>query len=289
MQKNQADKPIWKTDPLYPPLLRQIKKAPARLFWKGQQLDPTDKYFAIVGTRHPTPYGEQIAEEFAREIAYAGFTIVSGLAYGIDAIAHKTALNSGGRTVAVLGAGLSHIGPPSNIPLAKQIQQSGTIITEYEANEPPYKSNFPERNRIIAGMSFATLVIEAPEKSGALITARHALEAGREVFAIPGNVTQGASQGCNRLLRDSGAHITTCVEDIFNQLEIKQGYEAARIKHPLSEDEETIYALLKKSPLSIDALTEQSKLPTPRVSVVLSLLELKGLITLSGPYALVTR
>lgn len=289
---------IWKTSPLYPPLLREIKEAPKRLFYAGQPPDPHDKYFAVVGTRHTTPYGRQIAEELTSALAADGFIIVSGLAYGIDAIAHETALKTESKTIAVLGAGLDRITPPCNLQLAKRITKTGTILTEYERGFGPFKNTFPERNRIIAGMCIGTLVVEAPEKSGALITARKALEFNREVFVVPGNITQETSRGCNQFIRDGKAYPVTCVQDIFDQLAIKKGYESTRKysrdlndchKHALTDEEEKIYELLKKSPLSADAIAVETDLPISRVSVAFSLLELKGLITISGPYALVTR
>lgn len=289
---------IWKTSSFYPPLLREIKEAPKRLFYAGREPNPHDKYFAVVGTRHTTPYGRQIAEELTSALTADGFVIVSGLAYGIDAIAHETALKNEGRTIAVLGAGLDCITPPCNLQLAKRIAKTGTILTEYERGFGPFKGTFPERNRIIAGMCIGTLVVEAPEKSGALITARKALEFNREVFAVPGNITQETSRGCNQLIRDGKAYPVTCAQDIFDQLAIKKGYESAREysrdlnnhhKHALTDEEEKIYKLLKKSPLSVDAIAAETGLPVPRVNVALSLLELKGLITISGPYALVTR
>lgn len=279
---------IYRTDPLFPPLLKEIADPPQRLFIAGQPLNPRDRYFAIVGTRHPTPYGIQMAEIFAGVLARAGFVIVSGLAYGIDGTAHQAALDVGGRTIAVLGSGLNHITPYSNRPLAKEIQKTGTIITEYAPDEPPHKGTFPKRNRIIAGMSVGTLVIEAPQKSGALITARLALEYDHDVFAIPGNITQETSSGTNRLIRDNNAFAVTCPEDIFEYLGMAPE-KSAFVKNCLSTDENTVYDLLKKSSLSVDQLVSETRLPTPRIIEILSRLELKKLITVIGAHAFVTR
>ena len=205
---------ITKHDPLYPSLLHETHDPPPHLYCMGLPLKPQDRYLAIVGTRRPSVYGKQMAEEFSFALAKAGFTIVSGLAYGIDAIAHAAALQAGGTTIAVLGSGLNYITPTSNAALARSIQKSGTIITEFEAEMAPNKGTFPQRNRIIAGMCPATLVIEAPERSGALITARIALEQNRDVFAVPGSLRNPLSQGCLSLIQQ-GAKCVTSIQDIL--------------------------------------------------------------------------
>lgn len=276
----------------YPPLLHETADPPKKLRILGQPLNPKDRYFAIVGTRRPSSYGKQMAEEFSFALASRGFVIVSGLAFGIDAIAHRAALDAGGKTIAVLGSGLNHIGPPCNIPLAREIQKTGAIITEYDDDVAPAKHTFPERNRIIAGMSLATLVIEAPVHSGALITGRLALEYNRDVFALPGNITQETSRGANQLIRDCKAFPVTCLEDIFEYLGIGGAIETSNngnAAHVLSSDEKTIYELLKNSPLHVDDISANTKLPTSRVNAILSLLELKGLVIVNGAYAFTTR
>jgi DNA processing protein len=282
---------IWKNSPTYPPLLENIHDPPPRLFCIGQDINPKDKFFAIVGTRHPSRYGEEMTKVFSSALA-KHFVIVSGLAYGIDAIAHKAALDAGGRTVAILGSGVNRIVPRCNAKLAKEILKTGSIISEYEPDRFPFQGSFPRRNRIIAGMSFATLVIEAPEKSGALITARLAVEYGRDIFAVPGNITQETSKGVNQFIRDSRANIVTCVDDIFEYYKlggepIKSVDESLLIA--LNQDERIIYELLKKSSLAIDQLVLEAKLSAQRVSEILSVLELKGLITMMGCYAFITR
>lgn len=269
---------IWLTDKLFPPLLKEIFNPPKKLFCLGQPLDPSDKYFAIVGTRRPSPYGREMAERFSDAISRAGFVIVSGLAYGIDAIAHEAAINAGQKTIAVLGSGLNHITPICNHSLAEQIKKNGTIITEFPHDIAPNKSTFPQRNRIIAGMSLSTLVIEAPERSGALITARFALEYNRDVFAVPGNITQETSKGTNSLIRDCKAFPATCVEDIFTF-----NNPAIQAALPLlDKNEEKIYEALKISPLSIDQLAIETSLPVFRVTTLISMMEIKTLVKIDG-------
>jgi DNA processing protein len=302
---------ILKNDPLYPPLLREIHGAPDRLFCLGQKLSDKDCYFAIVGTRHASQYGKQMTEDFSAYLAARGFVIVSGLAYGIEAIAHWAALKAGGKTIAVLAAGLENITPPCNRLLAEKIQESGCLITEYEHSFKPYKGTFPQRNRIIAGMSMATLVIEAPERSGALITARLALEYNREVFALPGNITQDTCKGTNCLIRDCKAFPVTCVQDIIEQLEIKfaeKEGEAKSGKMPggknlnrltqsnifdvaagLNVKERRIFEALKNSPQTTGTLMSETKLPAPEILSAISMLELKGLVKTNGSYVFVTR
>lgn len=278
---------IWKTDPAYPPLLNEIADPPKRLFHRGEPLNPKASYFAIVGTRRASLYGKQMAERFSGVLAAKGFTIVSGLAFGIDTIAHEAALEAGGKTIAVLGSGLEYIFPPCNRGLAKKIEQHGCLISEFEPEAVAYKSNFPQRNRIIAGMSFATLVIEGPERSGALITARFALEYNRDIFALPGNITQSTSLGTNRLIRDALAYPVTTIEDIFDYLEIPRIEEKSAAAG--NTDEEMILGLLKKSTLSVDHLVVETKWPPSKIISTLSMLELKGLVKMNGSYAFVTR
>lgn len=219
---------------------------------------------------------------------------MSGLAYGIDAIAHQAALDSGGKTIAVLGSGLNNITPTCNIPLAEKIKKTGALITEYEPDFEPHKGSFPQRNRIIAGMSVATLVIEAPEKSGALITARLALEYNRDVFAIPGNIDQEPSRGVNKLIQNCCAYPVTCAQDIFDFLgsfdseqDLLPTQKQFRIS--LKPDEEKIYNLLKKSSLSIDELVIETKFSASQISTVLSILELKSLVSVIGSQAFIAR
>lgn len=274
----------------FPPLLKEIADPPALLYAEGLPLDPKAIYFAIVGTRRPSPYGCRMAEEFGFALAQQGFTIVSGLAYGIDGIAHEAALQAKGKTIAVLGSGLNNITPTCNRKLAERISQTGTIVTEYSPDIPPQKFTFPARNRIIAGMSIATLVIEAPEKSGALITAEFALEYNRDVFAIPGNITQETSRGGNRLIQKGLAFPVMGMEDIITYLELQNVTQTDKIPRPLlSPNEELILSLLKRTPLSIDHIMAESKLSAAEINTTLSLLELKKRIKITGVQAEITR
>lgn len=280
---------LWKYDEAYPALLHQIADPPAKLFCQGEKFPADEKYFAIVGTRHPSRYGLEVAAEFATALA-KHFVIVSGLAYGIDAAAHRTTLEAGGKTIAVLGSGLNYIVPHCNRNLAKEIEKNGCIVTEYPPETVPQKGYFPARNRIIAGMSIATLIVEGPQRSGSLITARLALEYNREVFAVPGNISHETSAGSNQLIRDSKAMLVTCPEDILTALGIEASATQNK-KQPLdlSEKEQKLYALLKASARSINELIHETKLDAHIVGTTLSLLEVKGLITIRGNYVAITR
>ncbi|MCL4145207.1 UNVERIFIED_CONTAM: hypothetical protein GTU68_043246, partial [Idotea baltica] len=201
----------------YPARLNDLPDAPPMLFVRGDITTDDQLAVAIVGTRHATHYGLKQAERFGYALAKAGVTVVSGLARGIDAAAHNGALNAGGRTLAVLGSGLGQIYPSEHEGLAKAVAADGAVISEYAPDAKPRGGMFPQRNRLIAGLSLATLVVEAPDRSGALITARMAGEQGREVLALPGNVTSRASRGCNQLIRD-GATLVQTVDDILESL-----------------------------------------------------------------------
>lgn len=280
-----------KTDKTFPPLLNKTPDPPIKLYGLGQPLNPQDKYFAIVGTRRPSSYGKQMAEEFSYLLARKGFTIVSGLAFGIDSIAHAAALEAGTKTIAVLGGGFNSSTWASlgtRRELAKKICEGGTILTEFEKDVHPNKNTFPQRNRIIAGMSLATLVIEAPERSGALITARFALEYNRAVFALPGNITQETSRGSNQLIRDCKAFPVTTIEDIFQHMSVTF-VPAASESHGLNAEEEKIYGLIKDAPRPVDELVTETKFPVSKIIAILSMLEIKGLIAMNGSYPFTTR
>lgn len=214
-------KTLLHTDPEYPVLLRELPDAPKKLYIRGE-LDPGELCIAIVGTRHPNVRGLETAYRFAFELAQQGYVIVSGLAFGIDTAAHEGALaasKDGGKTVAVLGTGIENITPRSNCTLAEKIVQcGGAIISEYEPARPGAKYNFPERNRIIAGLSVATIIIEAPQKSGALITADFALDYNREIFAVPGSIYSENSTGTNTLIKNGSAQLVTSTKDVINFL-----------------------------------------------------------------------
>ena len=270
----------WK-DPTYPQLLKQIPHPPHILYTCGALSEEDNFALAIVGTRKITSYGQQVTEHFARELAANQVTIVSGLAQGIDTVAHQTALATGGRTIAVLASGLESIYPRANIPLARQIVDSkrGALISEFPLGVKPEGGNFPARNRIISGLSLGVLVTEAPASSGALITARFAQEQGRDVFAVPGSIFAKSSGGTNRLIQD-GAHPTLEIDDIIKALNlflIPQKRELQAVL-PENDEERSLLALLSHEPQHINELIQISQLPTTTVTSTLMMMELKGMI-----------
>lgn len=269
----------------YPKYLREAPNAPPVLYMRGE-IDAGDRLaVAVVGTRRLTTYGRQIARQLASQLAANGVTIVSGLARGIDAIAHKAALASGGRTIAVLGSGLDHIYPAEHRPLVDQIVKNGqgAVLTEYALGTPPDGSNFPPRNRVISGLSLGVIVVEAGERSGALITADFALEQGREVFAIPGYVTSPASKGTNRLIQQ-GAKLVMDVDDVLDELNLSMVVEqkAVQLALPETAEEAALYAELSQHPTHMDELCRSTGLPTSLVSSTLTMMELKGMVQQVG-------
>ena len=280
---------IRTVDPAYPQLLQEIPLPPPVLYVRGT-LTPQDEWaLAIVGTRRASVYGRQMTEKLASELARQSITIVSGLARGIDTVAHLAALEAGGRTLAVLGCGPDLVYPPDNAKLAARIVEQGAILTEFPPGTQPEAGNFPARNRLISGLSLGVLVTEAPETSGALITTRFAAEQGRDVFAVPGNVTSRASVGANRLIQD-GAQMVLEVGDILSELNLHlapQQMELLELREALPENdsEARLLALLDASddPQHIDDLCRASGMPVAEVSGTLVMLELKGLLRLVGP------
>ena len=276
-------------DPAYPQLLQEIPLPPPVLYVRGT-LAPADEWaLAIVGTRRASPYGKQMTERLAGELARQAITVVSGLARGIDTVAHQAALAAGGRTIAVLGCGPDLVYPPENAKLAVRIVEQGAVITEFPPGTQPEAGNFPARNRLISGLSLGVLVTEAPETSGALITTRFAAEQGRDIFAVPGNVTSRGSVGANRLIQD-GAKMVLEVGDILSELNLHlapQQLELLELREALPENasEARLLALLDASdePGHIDDLCRASGLPVAEVSGTLVMLELKGLVRLVGP------
>lgn len=270
--------------PDYPRYLREIANPPPLLYLRGE-LSPADQWaVAIVGTRRLTTYGRQVTQELAAGLARNGVTIVSGLARGIDSIAHKAALEAGGRTLAVLGSGLDCLYPAENRSLAEKIQAGqGAILTEYALGVQPEARNFPPRNRIISGLSLGVVVVEAGLTSGALITAAFALEQDREVFAVPGNVHSPASQGANRLIQ-RGAKLVTKVEDVLEELNLGLVPEqtAAQMTLPESAEEALLLEHLSGQPVHVDELSQSAGLPTALVSSTLTLMELKGMVRQVG-------
>ena len=273
----------------YPRQLAQIPDAPLVLFVEGR-VEPLHRpQLAIVGSRHPTALGRDTAVEFARELGRAGLAITSGLALGIDAAAHRGALEAGAETVAVLGCGLDTVYPVANTRLAREIVAAGgTLVSDLPTGTPPLRHHFPRRNRILSGLSVGTLVVEAALQSGSLITARLAAEQGREVFAMPGSIHNAVARGCHRLLRQ-GARLVESVEDIFEELRpilgesVRTSQATARTRAicaepPLDKDFEILLDALGFEPASLDALVTRSGLETGAVASMLLLLELDGRI-----------
>jgi DNA processing protein len=270
-------------DAEYPADLRSIADAPPVLFVRGA-LKPADEWaVAIVGTRRATAYGRQVAEYLASALAEAGVTVVSGLARGIDGCTHRAALAAGGRTIAVLAHGLDTVYPPEHTRLAAEMAESGALVSEFPLGTRPDAANFPRRNRILAGLARATVVVEAGRSSGALITADLALEQGRDVFAVPGNIFSPASQGTNALLKE-GARPVTDPRDLLEELHLSLALEKQQVREQLPADptEAALLAQLSAEPLHIDEISRAAGLPIAIVSSTLALMELKGLVRQAG-------
>jgi DNA processing protein len=278
---------VTQGDAGYPPLLKAIEDPPPVLYVKGDIGDPMPPGIAVVGSRRPSIYGKVVAEQLARGLAECGVTVVSGLARGIDSVAHLKTLESGGHTIAILGCGLSYMYPPENRRLAERISHQGAVVSEFPMTTKPDRLNFPLRNRTISGLSLGTVVVEAGERSGALITAQWALEQGREVFAVPGNVTAPTSRGTNRLIK-MGAKLVERVEDILEEFP-QYALGGKRGRAPVQEelcqadstpDERRLLELLDPvEARHIDWIIEQAHFPTSMVSSLLLRLELEGKVT----------
>lgn len=276
-------KAITSKDQEYPYRLKEIYDYPAVLFIRGSFLPEDQWCLSIVGTRRATVYGRQVTEDIVQELVRNKITIVSGLAKGIDVIAHRAALEAGGRTFAVLASGLDIIYPGEHANLAREIMEKGALISEYPPGTKPKAEHFPRRNRIISGISLGVLVIEAGDKSGALITAHHALEQNREVFAIPGSILSPASKGTNRLIQEGAKLVSSCT-DILEELNLSVVAFQPEMKEilPESETEASLLKHLSDQPLHIDELCRLSQLPTSAVSSTLAIMELKGLVKQDG-------
>jgi DNA processing protein len=267
------------TDSDYPKRLRQISDPPPFLFVKGSLTEADELAVALVGSRQATDYGKTITQRITSELVAKGITIVSGLATGIDSYAHKAALEAGGRTIAVLGCGLDIIYPSENKILAKKIEAQGALVSEFLFGTEPIAENFPKRNRIISGLSLGVIVVEAPAKSGALLTAQYALEQNREVFAVPGNLGKKTSEGANNLIKQ-GAKLVTRAEDILEELNLSTTMTVKEFKKQLpelAEQEKAIYQVLSVEPIHIDNLAQESNLSISETLTGLLNLELKGL------------
>lgn len=276
-------------DKEFPEQLKNIYDPPAFLFVIGTLRGEDKNAIAVVGSRRPSNYGRVVTERLTSELANKGLTIVSGLAYGIDTLAHAQALQSGGRTIAVLGSGVDMIYPTENRSLAERIAKNGAIISEFPMGSGPDRNNFPRRNRIICGLSLGTLVVEAGERSGALITAAMALDQNREVFAVPGNIDSPNSFGTNELVKQ-GAKIVTSSADILEELSAQLGHLSQSKKNAAAEmalpvDEKEIFCLLDHEPKHIDALALSLRQSTSQVLSTLLSLELKNVVKqLRGKY-----
>ncbi len=270
-------------DPAYPPHLRHIYDPPFLLYVKGELLEADEWSVAIVGTRRASVYGKEVTKQLAGDLARNQVTVVSGLASGIDAEAHRAALEAGGRTIAVLGNGLDIVYPPRNEALSRRIAESGALVSEFPLGTRPEARNFPRRNRIISGLTLGTVVTEAGPVSGALITARYALEQGRDVFAVPGNILARQSQGTNELIRD-GATPVLSVEDILQGLNLSMisQHQEVRAIVPENETESALLSYLSTNPIHIDEIVRQSGLPAALVSSTLLMMELKGMVRQEG-------
>jgi DNA processing protein len=270
-------------DDLYPPRLKEIDQPPPVLYVRGAITTEDSWAVAVVGTRRVSAYGRQVAEELASFLAANGVTVISGLARGVDAIAHQSALKAGGRTIAVMGCGVDRIYPPEHAQLAEKIMGSGALISDYAPGTPPDASNFPPRNRIISGLSMATVVVEAGETSGALITAQFAIDQGREVFAVPGNILAPQSKGTNRLIAQ-GARPMLSVRDLLDVLNLTRVTEQRLVRKvlPADETESKLMSVLTHEPLHMDEIRNQTGLPIERVSATLVMMELKGLVRQVG-------
>lgn len=274
-------------DSEYPPLLKAISRPPPLLYYYGTWHENDRLALAIVGSRRCTAYGREVTRRLAKELVALGFTVVSGMALGVDTEAHRGALEEGGRTIAVLGCGVDVCYPASAARLKAQIALAGVVTSEFPLGTAPLPQHFPQRNRIISGLSLGTVVVEAPVKSGALITANYACEQNREVFAVPGNVNSPYSRGCHRLIKE-GACLVETVQDILEELPV----ELVAVPAPepaktiaLPPDEQKILDLIPYQPVLLDRLVRESGLSVERVGTLILSLELKGLLRqLPGKY-----
>ena len=280
--KNNIHVLTW-DDADYPVHLKEIDQPPPVLYVRGE-LSAEDAWsVGIVGTRSVTAYGRQVAEELATVLAQNGVTVVSGLARGVDAIAHQAALKAGGRTLAVLGSGVDRIYPPEHRQLAEKLSLQGAIISDYAPGTPPDSSNFPPRNRIISGLSMAVVVVEAGDISGALITAEFAVDQGRDVFAVPGSVYAPQSKGTNHLIAN-GARVLLQPSDVLKALDLTRNVERREIRRAVPADatEAAVLAFLGMEPIHVDEIRARLDLPIEKISAALTMMELKGMVRQMG-------
>ena len=282
--KEVGGKIVTLKDSAYPKRLRDIYDPPPLLYVRGDLKEEDEFAISIVGSRKTSPYGRGMTERMSQELARHGITIVSGMARGIDSLAHWGAISGGGRTIAVLGCGVDVIYPSENRNLFAKIIDRGAILSEFPMGSPPEGGHFPRRNRIISGLSLGVVVVQAGEKSGSLITAGYALEQGREVFAVPGNVGTESSRGTHRLIKE-GAKLVESSEDILEEILPqwrREGEATPKVEIPrpdLTEEERVLYELLSETPLHIDVMIRESRLDPGKVSSLLLNLEFKGLVS----------
>lgn len=281
--ERQGAKVLTWDDPAYPPRLLNIYNPPPVLYVKGEILSEDQWAVAVVGTRRATVYGKEAARWIAGDLARNRVTIVSGLARGIDSEAHRAALDAGGRTIAVLGSGIDIIYPAESRRLAQAVVERGALVSEYAIGTPPEAGNFPPRNRIISGLSLGVVIVEAGERSGALITGDFALEQGREVFAVPGNIFRRKSMGTNKLIQQ-GAKPVLSVEDVLEELNLTMVSQQVEVRAvvPENETEATLLEYITAEPIHVDEIGQKSGLPIAQVSSTLALMELKGMVRQVG-------
>ncbi|HEX77951.1 MAG TPA: DNA-protecting protein DprA [Dehalococcoidia bacterium] len=272
----------WR-DEAYPTRLKEIYDRPPVLYVRGSLLPEDEWCVGVVGTRRTTLYGRQVTEEIVADLARNHITIVSGLARGIDAIAHRAALAAGGRTIAVFASGLDIVYPAEHAQLAREILEQGALVSDYPLGTRPKAENFPRRNRIMSGLSLGVLVVEAGEGSGALITARLALEQNREVFAVPGSILSPASRGTNRLIQE-GAKLVMSYTDILEELNLTMVARQLELQEtlPVTDTESLLLSHLSAEPVHIDEVCRSSGLPMSAVSSALAMMELKGVVRQVG-------
>lgn len=270
-------------DESYPALLNQIAAPPPVLYYRGELLETDRVAVAIVGTRRITAYGREMTARISAGLGRAGVTVVSGLARGVDGVAHQVALDAGGRTIAVLGSGVDRIYPPEHRNLAKRIAEQGAVVSDYLPDTPPDGANFPPRNRIISGLSLGVVVVEAPDRSGALITVDFPADHGRDVFAVPGPANAATSSGCNRLIRD-GARLVRSADDVLDDLQIMQKREVAAAQQalPMSDADRRLLAVITSEPQHIDDLALLCGTTVSQISGRLMMLELRGMVRNTG-------
>jgi len=263
-------------DDIYPECLKEISDPPEKLYYKGNlELLKSERMIAVVGTRNPSSYGKLCCEYMIKKMSKADITIVSGFAKGIDSVAHKTSLITGTKTIAVIASGLDIVYPASNLSLYKEIEEKGLILTEYEPGTKPFKGNFPQRNRIIAGLSKGVIVVESKDRGGSLITADLALEYNRDVYAVPGDIFSEYSKGCNNLIRDAKAKSLSNIKELLEDYNWENKEETKSLK--FTKNQQLILDSLS-SEKSLDRILEETKIEQTEILSELINLEIMGLI-----------